>query len=267
MMGKIYDRIDDQLSDWIQRQQMFFVATAPLSDSGLVNCSPKGGDSFRILNGSEVAYQDLTGSGVETIAHLRENGRIVIMFCAFEGSPKIVRLHGTGTVLTEGDNQYSILLGKFPPHIGTRSIIHITVSRISDSCGYSVPLYEFMEPRDVLDKWSAHKGKDQLREYRNLKNSQSIDGLPGLDIDVEWEIRSILSLALNLLKYMHVPEADWIGAGTVIAFRQNCLDFDIEPLAMRAALDFIAFQPRCDLTVSSFPRAGEIRPFLGLDVF
>jgi hypothetical protein len=106
------------------------------------------------------------------------------MFCAFEGSPQILRLHGRGTVLTEGDHRYSQLVGKFPPHIGTRSIVHVAVSRISDSCGYSVPLYEFKQSRDVLDKWAAKKGKDQLREYRNLKNVRSIDGLMGLDAEV-----------------------------------------------------------------------------------
>ncbi len=183
-MGKTYDSINAQLTEWIQQQHMFFVATAPLSDSGLVNCSPKGGDSFRVINGTEVAYQDFTGSGVETIAHLNENGRIVIMFCAFEGPPKIVRLHGKGSVFTEGDSQYQQLIERFPPNIGTRSIIHIAVNRISDSCGYSVPLYEFKEPRDILDKWSSKKGKAGLREYRQLNNSQSIDGLSGLIEDV-----------------------------------------------------------------------------------
>lgn len=178
-MGKVYETINDQLADWIQQQRMFFVATAPLSGSGLVNCSPKGGDSFRIINGSEVMYQDFTGSGVETIAHLQENGRIVIMFCGFEGPPQIVRLHGTGTVITEEHPQYHPFLEQFPPNVGTRSIIHIAVSRISDSCGYAVPFYEFKEHRDTLDKWSKNKGKDKLREYRKARNPRSIEGLPG----------------------------------------------------------------------------------------
>jgi hypothetical protein len=150
-MGKVYETIDARLAEWIQRQHMFFVATAPLNESGLINCSPKGGDSFRILSSNEVAYQDFNGSGAETISHLRENGRIVIMFCAFEGAPKIVRLHGHGMVVTEGHSHYHQLIGKFPPNVGTRSIIHVGVSRISDSCGYVVPLYEFKEPRDFLE--------------------------------------------------------------------------------------------------------------------
>jgi len=182
-MGKVYESIDTRLAEWIQQQHMFFVATAPLSDTGSINCSPKGGDSFRIIGGNEVAYQDFTGSGAETIAHLRENGRIVIMFCAFEGPPKIVRLHGQGTVITERNSQYPQLIEIFPPKVGTRSIIHVSVRRISDSCGYSVPLYEFKEPRDILDNWSLNKGEEKLREYRQSKNVQSIDGLPGLEAD------------------------------------------------------------------------------------
>lgn len=180
-MGKIYASIDDQLAEWIRQQQLFFVATAPLGQSGLINCSPKGGDSFRIINATEVAYQDYTGSGVETIAHLRENGRIVVMFCAFEGSPRIVRLHGRGAVITVEQPQFSELAGLFPPNPGTRAIIHIDVGRVSGSCGNAVPFYEFIGPRDTLDKWARDKGEDKLREYRNERNSRSIDGLPGLD--------------------------------------------------------------------------------------
>ena len=182
-MGKIYENIDERLASWLQQQHMFFVATAPLSEAGSINCSPKGGDSFRILGGSEVAYQDLTGSGVETIAHLQENGRIVLMFCAFEGAPKIVRLHGKGTVLTKGSPKFEELVEHFPHHVGTRSIIHIEVYRISDSCGYSVPLYQFQGNRDILDKWSGNKGEEQLQEYRKVNNTVSIDGLPGLESD------------------------------------------------------------------------------------
>ncbi|MEM9136988.1 MAG: pyridoxamine 5'-phosphate oxidase family protein [Cyanobacteria bacterium P01_F01_bin.42] len=182
-MGKVYETIDSKLAGWIRQQHMFFVATAPLDAAGCVNCSPKGGDTFRILNDTEVAYQDLTGSGVETIAHLQENGRIVIMFCAFEGKPKIVRLHGKGTVLTEKDEQFQQLVSQFPAHIGTRAIIHIRVKRISDSCGYSVPLYEFKDQRDVLDEWSAKKGEMTLKKYRKQKNSFSVDGLAGLNDD------------------------------------------------------------------------------------
>lgn len=182
-MGKVYEVIDDRLADWLKKQHMFFVATAPLSESGSINCSPKGGDSFRILGDTDVAYQDLTGSGVETIAHLRENARIVVMFCAFEGPPKIVRLHGKGTVITEGHEEFDNLAAKFIPHVGARSIIHIAVNRISDSCGYSVPLFEFRGDRDILDKWSENKGEEALKQYRQSNNAVSIDGLPGLESD------------------------------------------------------------------------------------
>ncbi len=178
-MGKVYKTIDERLASWMQQQHMFFVATAPLSEAGSINCSPKGGDSFRILGPTEVAYQDLTGSGIETIAHLKENGRIVLMFCAFEGAPNILRLHGKGRVFTKGQAGFDELLAHFPANIGTRSIIHIEVSRISDSCGYAVPLLQYQGDRDVLDHWSAKQGEAQLDEYRRLKNAVSIDGLPG----------------------------------------------------------------------------------------
>ena len=183
-MAKIFATIDDDLARWIAQQKLFFVATAPLSDEGLINCSPKGGDTFRVLGDTEVAYQDFTGSGVETIAHLRENGRIVIMFCAFEGAPRILRLHGRGSVVTVGDERFPELAAKFPPNPGTRAIIHLNVERIADSCGYAVPVYEFKAPRDILDQWSADKGEAGVKAYQRANNCRSIDGLPGLDADV-----------------------------------------------------------------------------------
>lgn len=180
-MGKLYDHISSDLQQWIEHQKIFFVATAPLSGEGHINCSPKGLDSFRVINGTTVVYQDLTGSGVETIAHLQENGRIVVMFCAFDGPPKIVRLHGTGEVITPDDDDFANLSALFPDRLGVRAYIRVDISRISDSCGYSIPLYEFKKDRDVLDKWAANKGVDGLIEYRALKNKESIDGLSGLD--------------------------------------------------------------------------------------
>ena len=179
-MGNVYRKIDPDLARWIERQKVCFVATAPLAGDGHINCSPRGGDAFRILDQHTVAWQDYTGSGVETIAHLRENGRIVIMFCAFEGPPKIVRLHGEGRVFVDGDEGYPGLLARFPHHPGTRAVIQVDVTRISDSCGYSVPLYEFREHRDVLDRWSAEKGAEGLEQYRRDNNATNIDGLPGL---------------------------------------------------------------------------------------
>ena len=180
-MSKRRESISDELAAWIKQQQIFFVATAPLAVDGHINCSPKGGDSFRVLGPMEVAYQDYTGSGAETAAHLRENGRIAIMFCAFSGSPTIVRLHGTGRVVTPKDPGFTELAAHFPPHPGTRALIYVAVERVSDSCGYSVPFYDFKARRDALDKWAANKGEVGLAEYRSLKNQKSIDQLPAFD--------------------------------------------------------------------------------------
>ena len=180
-MGKVLAEIDRNLQSWIKRQKIFFVATAPLEANSHINCSPKGADSFRILGSHSVAYQDLTGSGIETIAHLKENGRILIMFCAFEGAPQIVRLHGKGTAIFQGTAEYNELSSKFHPHPGERAIIKIDVQRISSSCGFSVPLYDFVDQRDVLDKWTDKKTPEELVAYRQKKNQTSIDGLPGLE--------------------------------------------------------------------------------------
>jgi hypothetical protein len=180
-MGKIHEYITPEITSWIAHQKIFFVSSAPLSGNGHINCSPKGLDSFRIINEHTVVYQDLTGSGVETIAHLKENGRILIMFCAFDGPPKIVRFHGTGSVIMSDHGTYQQYDNLFPKRQGTRAYIQIDVTRISDSCGYSVPLYEYRSERDILDKWCANKGDDGLIAYRNQKNRFSIDGLPGLD--------------------------------------------------------------------------------------
>ena len=179
-MGKVIDGITPELKKWIEKQKMFFVATAPLSVDGHINCSPKGLDSFRVLDEQTVVYQDLTGSGIETIAHLRENKRIVIMFCAFSGPPKIVRLHGIGEAITSEHEDFEKLNELFPGRRGVRSYIRIQLNRISDSCGYSVPLYDFVKDRDVLDKWVDAKTDEQLEEYRATKNAESIDGVKGL---------------------------------------------------------------------------------------
>lgn len=178
-MAKIHASITPEIREWITRQPIFFVATAPLTSDGHINCSPKSSDTFRILGDLEAAYLDLTGSGAETIAHLQENGRIVIMFCAFSGPPQIVRLHGRGEVVYPDQPQFQKLAAAFPPNPGARAVIRIQVSRVSDSCGYSVPLMEFQAHRDVLDKWSERKGANGLIDYRREKNATSIDGLPG----------------------------------------------------------------------------------------
>jgi hypothetical protein len=177
-MGRVFELIDADLSNWISQQKMFFVATAPLSGDGLINCSPKGLDTLRVLGPNSVAYLDLHGSGVETIAHLRENGRIVIMLCALTGPPRIVRIYGRGQVCPAGSERFLKLAVMFPEIPGARSLIEIDVMRISDSCGFGVPLFEFQTERSALVDWAAKKGDDGLREYRQ-KNQTSIDGLPG----------------------------------------------------------------------------------------
>jgi hypothetical protein len=159
---------------------MFFVATAPRDDAGHVNVSPKGLDTFRVLGPNRVAYLDLTGSGVETIAHLRENGRVTLMFCAFEGPPRIVRLYGRGSVLTSADPEFDKLANLFDGLPGRRAIIEIDLERVADSCGYAVPLYEHQGSRERLLEWAVNKGPDGLATYWVEKNHASIDGLPGL---------------------------------------------------------------------------------------
>lgn len=181
-MSKVRDCIDEELAGWIRRQHLFFVATAPLAQEGHINCSPKGGDSFRVLGPLLVAYQDYTGSGAETAAHLRENGRIVVMFCAFEGKPDIVRLHGEGETLTPGHPDFAELAAHFPPHHGMRALVRVRLNRVSTSCGFAVPLMDFRSDRDLLDKWAAVKGPEGLEEYRAAKNAMSIDDLPALPL-------------------------------------------------------------------------------------
>jgi Pyridoxamine 5'-phosphate oxidase len=180
-MGNIHQSIDEKLKEWLLAQKVFFVATAPVSQEGHVNCSPKDGESFRVLDEQTVAYLDLTGSGVETIAHLKENGRIVLMFCAFNKAPKIVRLHGRGEVIESQHPEFELLQNAFPPTVGIRSFIKIRLTRISDSCGYGVPLFEYRGQRSQLKAWAEHKGEDSLFDYRAEYNSRSIDRLPGVN--------------------------------------------------------------------------------------
>jgi hypothetical protein len=180
-MGRDFDGIDDRLARFLGRQHVFFVATAPRADDGHLNLSPKGLDgTFAVLDLHTVAYLDLTGSGVETIAHLRENGRIVVMFCAFNGPPRIVRLYGKGQSLLPGDPSFTSLLDRFPQHPGVRSIIRVDVARVADSCGFGVPLMRFEGERSQLDEWAERKGPAGIARYQGDKNAASIDGLPGL---------------------------------------------------------------------------------------
>ncbi len=178
-MGKEFPEIDATMRQWVEKQHLFFVATAPLSGEGMVNCSPKGMDTFRVLGPKVIGYLDLTGSGVETIAHVKENGRIVIMMCAFEGAPKIVRFHGRGSAHEIGTEGYREWQSHFPELPGARAIIIVDVDRISDSCGYAVPLYDYVSDRETLRKWSNQKTPEGVRAYVREKNQASLDGLPG----------------------------------------------------------------------------------------
>jgi hypothetical protein len=179
-MGKEYQEIDPQIRGWVERQKLFFVATAPSGSDGLINCSPKGMDALRVLDEHTLIYGDVGGSGIETVAHLRDNGRIVIMLCAFDGPPKIFRFYGTGSVLEPGDPGFNEVATHFE-HLPTiRNVIRIDVDRIRDSCGYGVPRYTYEAERDSLTNWASHKTEAELEEYRREKNLVSLDGLPGL---------------------------------------------------------------------------------------
>ncbi|HET7137145.1 MAG TPA: pyridoxamine 5'-phosphate oxidase family protein [Gaiellaceae bacterium] len=184
-MGKVFEQIDAKLADWIGRQRLFFVATAPTAD-GHVNVSPKGPiESLRIVDGLTVEYDDLVGSGAETAAHLRDDGRICVMLCAFEGPPRIVRLHGRGEIVPAED-----------PADGCRGVIRVRIDRISDSCGYGVPLMDYAGERPQREAWNARKGADGLRAYVAERNAVSIDGLPAFDGRVaEWTSNSPTSSA------------------------------------------------------------------------
>jgi hypothetical protein len=180
-MAKIFEDIDDRLGEWIRAQRLFFVATSPGKHEGHVNLSPKGVDgTFALIDQRTVAYLDIIGSGIETVAHLRNDGRIVVMFCAFEGPPRIVRLHGRGRVVLPGDTEWEALMARFPPQPGARSVIKISVERISDSCGFGVPYMSYQGERGQLADWVNRKTEEELAEYRAKKNAVSIDGLPGL---------------------------------------------------------------------------------------
>jgi len=194
-MATVYPELDDRLITFITSQPMFFVATAPcLDDSGAgghVNVSPKGyRDTFAVLDRLTVAYLDLTGSGAETIAHLRQNGKITIMFCSFDRTPKILRIYGTGREILPADPDWDEFAASFGAEHGQgtgidrgnqRAIIVVTADRISDSCGYAVPLMELTEERDLLTRWSERRSAADLGVYWVKHNAVSIDGLPAID--------------------------------------------------------------------------------------
>ncbi|WP_432509146.1 pyridoxamine 5'-phosphate oxidase family protein [Kineococcus auxinigenes] len=180
-MGKLFEAIDDGLRRWIDAQPMWFTATAPLAAEGRVNVSPRGGDSFSVLGPRRVGWVDFTGSGVETIAHLRENGRICVMFTSFDRRPRIVRLHGQGRVHLPGTAVFEEVVALHPPNPSTRAVITVDVERVSDSCGWGVPVLEVVTgERDLIRASAEKKGPEGMNAYRAQKNTSSIDGLLGL---------------------------------------------------------------------------------------
>jgi Pyridoxamine 5'-phosphate oxidase len=191
-MAAVYDGIDAKLAGWLAAQPVFFVATAPSGDDGHVNVSPKGPiDTLAVLDPHTVAYLDVVGSGAETIAHIRENGRIVLMFCAFQGPPRILRLHGRGEVVTPGDERFEALLSAAefaqPARAESRrAVVLVRVTRVADSCGYGVPLMTHEGQRPHFDLWAAKqlrvRGDEALADYQRENNARSLDGLPGVEV-------------------------------------------------------------------------------------
>lgn len=175
-MSKFYKKITPKLQKFIEAQNIFFVATAPTS--GRINLSPKGMDSFRVINSNRVLWLNVTGSGNETAAHLLENQRITIMFCSFEGAPNILRLYGVGKEIKEGDKNWNALLEHFPKTPGTRQIFDITIKSAQTSCGMSVPYFDYKGERDELNNWASKQGNEGIKKYWEKNNQTSVDGLP-----------------------------------------------------------------------------------------
>ena len=175
-MGKRYSQLTDDLAEFIQRQKMFFVGTA--AADGRVNVSPKGMDTLRIITANRIVWLNLTGSGNETAAHLRENDRITLMFCAFEGDPLILRLYGHALAFHPHDAEWDSLISLFPMIPGARQIIDMSVDLVQTSCGFGVPFLDFKAERDQLEKWAEKKGLEGIRKYWEEKNQASLDGKP-----------------------------------------------------------------------------------------
>ena len=191
-MGKVLERIEGRVRAFIEKQPVFFVGTAPSGDDGHVNISPKGlTDTFRVVDEHTVAYLDLTASGAETIAHLRQNGRIVVMFCSFERSPNVVRLHGRGHVVSIYDPEYADWAALFPENPIARAVVVVDVTRVSTSCGYALPVLQPVEERDLLTDNMLRRGDDGIVAYRRTKNALSIDGLPAYDDDPDPDLQPV----------------------------------------------------------------------------
>ncbi|MEW6646671.1 MAG: pyridoxamine 5'-phosphate oxidase family protein [Pseudomonadota bacterium] len=182
-MAKVLPGIDAELAAWMAAQPLFFNATAPLAADGHINLSPRGLDTFRVLGPHEVAWLDLTGSGNESAPHLVENSRLTVMFCAFSGPPRILRLYGRGTVVLPGDAAWAALRPRFPEFPGVRQIVRMDVERVQTSCGAGVPLLDYRGQREELLAWARNKGEEGMAAYRRQKNAVSIDGLPAPGID------------------------------------------------------------------------------------
>ena len=182
-MGRVYQTISDTLESFITAQPMFFVATAPLADEGHVNVSPKGMDTLRVIDSKTIAYVDLVGSGAETIAHLRDNGRITIMWCSFGDKARILRAYGRGEHLLPADGRFADLAALFPEYRAVRSIIRIDVHRVADSCGFGVPQMDLVGQRSRLVDWGDQRSDAELEEYKRVRNAVSIDGLPAFPAD------------------------------------------------------------------------------------
>ena len=182
-MGRVYDTIGESLQGFISSQPMFFVATAPMAAEGHVNLSPKGMDTLRVVDPTTIAYVDLVGSGAETIAHLRNNGRITVMWCSFGDKPRILRAYGRGEHLLPADQPFQDLAALFPKYRAVRSVIRVNVHRVADSCGFGVPQMDLVGQRSRLIDWGDKRTDDELEEYKREKNALSIDGLPAFPAD------------------------------------------------------------------------------------
>ncbi len=175
-MAKFYTKLTTRIQKFIEAQKIFFVTTAP--NSGRINLSPKGMDSFRIINENKVMWLNVTGSGNETAAHLLENERITMMFCSFEGAPNILRLYGKGKEIKPSDDEWKNVISLFPETPGTRQIFDITIESAQTSCGMSIPFYEYKGERNELNDWATEQGKEKIEQYWEDRNQTSIDGLP-----------------------------------------------------------------------------------------
>ncbi|HSV03582.1 MAG TPA: pyridoxamine 5'-phosphate oxidase family protein [Phenylobacterium sp.] len=179
-MSTLHARLDDKLTGFIKAQKIFFVATAPLGVAGHVNVSPKGYDSLAVIDARTIAYLDLGGSGAETLAHVRENGRITLMFCAFQGPANVLRIHGRGRATSFGEPGFAELKALFPNFERARAVIVVEVDRIAESCGWGVPVFEFKGEREQLRRHVDHRPFEEWAERRYASDALSIDGLPAL---------------------------------------------------------------------------------------